>query len=499
MSPLTKEQKIDKKKTQKLIIFIVLVILFLVGFLIRFFPLRTGFHYWDETVYLQHAEIISGTRPIDNYNEFNIRPPLISLLISLISLLGHNLIMAHLAISLFSALGIIFIFFLGKEIFNKKIALLASFFYTFLPLSIVLSHDILVDTILPTFWILTFLFTFKTIKNKKVTPAILTGVFLGLSILLKFSSIILLPFIFIIFFIEYLSYNKDKKTKKRIFSSFLNILKNKKFWLIIISTIIILSPYLVWETIYFDNPVYSIVRGFLVIEGDATSFLTYLSEFNKLFPYVLLAGLVFLFLAKFKNKTSTAETCLLLTTIIFFFLMCLISHKEIRYLMPLTPMLVLLSAKGFFDFLGFFKSRYLKVLLLVILVFVSVIYSVNITRSINTNLLNVNVLIINEENSLTETGAWLNINLPANATIYANTQYALIAYYSNRKVEVLPFWRSFQNNLTEVMDKEGYYVLFENVPREPTFEFVQKDPRFRFIKEFNSEGDRILVYRYDPN
>ena len=103
--------------------------------------------------------------------------------------------------------------------------------------------------------------------------------------------------------------------------------------------------------------------------------------------------------------------------------------------------------------------------------------------------------LINEQNELLEAANWIKNNTPKDTVIYVNTQYPVIAYFSERKVKVLPFWRSFQENLSEVMSEDGYYILFKELSqlREPTLKFVEQDARFELIKEI---GNKIYIFKY---
>ncbi|MEM5772736.1 MAG: glycosyltransferase family 39 protein, partial [Candidatus Aenigmatarchaeota archaeon] len=171
----------------------ILIFLFLIGFFIRLSPIRSdsSFHYWDESIYLQHAEILGGYRE-DNYNEFDFRPPLLPVLIMLGYKIYHSVITAHFIVAFIASLGIISTFFLTKSFLkNEKIALFAAIIFAFNPLHIVLSHSILVDSMLPTFWSFTILFLILAIQKNKAFLFFVSGFFLGLSILLKFTSILL--------------------------------------------------------------------------------------------------------------------------------------------------------------------------------------------------------------------------------------------------------------------------------------------------------------------
>jgi hypothetical protein len=76
-------------KVKKEYLFIIALIL--IGFLLRVFV--TNCYYWDELVYLQHSEILSGK--VNNYNEFDLRPPMLSILIAGLYYFWHNPLVAN--------------------------------------------------------------------------------------------------------------------------------------------------------------------------------------------------------------------------------------------------------------------------------------------------------------------------------------------------------------------------------------------------------------------
>ena len=113
----TKKRKIKKKKKRKIKKeFLILIILLLIGFSLRVF--LSTCYYWDELIYLQHSEIMTGK--INNYNELDFRPPLLSVMIAGFYLFWHNSLIANIFVTLLATFSILLIYLVGKEMFNKK-------------------------------------------------------------------------------------------------------------------------------------------------------------------------------------------------------------------------------------------------------------------------------------------------------------------------------------------------------------------------------------------
>ncbi len=76
--------KINKKKTAS---FLIILFILIIAFFLRLLPIRIA-HFWDETVYLQHAEIFfSGRTNFDD--ELSFRPPLLSIKLNFAFFIKH--------------------------------------------------------------------------------------------------------------------------------------------------------------------------------------------------------------------------------------------------------------------------------------------------------------------------------------------------------------------------------------------------------------------------
>ena len=310
-----------------------------------FFPVRTGFHYWDETVYLQHADIILGG--YDNYNEFDFRPPLFPIMLAIGNLFFNSLIMSHLIVAFIASLGVFGVFLLGKDLFNEKVGLISAIFYVFLPLNLILAHDLLVDTMLPVFLLFTTFFFIRAFKTEKTKYYIFGGTLFALSILLKFTS---LSF-GLVFLLIYLVIN-GKKSLQSVKRNY------KKIILSIVTFLIVLLPYFIYSQIKYGFFFAAFIKGAIIINGDVyISMFSILREFPKMIPFHII-GLTFLGLVivLIRRKISRESLILLICFITPFVLNFLVSHKEIRYFLPIVPFTVIFSSKVFYSmFLGWGK------------------------------------------------------------------------------------------------------------------------------------------------
>lgn len=114
-----------------------------------------------------------------------------------------------------------FIFNFAKEFFDEKVALLALFFFSFSPTF--LAHGRLVTTDVGAAFGVVFatFFFLKALKNPNYKNIVLAGISLGISQLLKFSLILLLPFFICLAFIWIIIFRDWERTLRVLFFSFL--------------------------------------------------------------------------------------------------------------------------------------------------------------------------------------------------------------------------------------------------------------------------------------
>jgi len=91
-------------------------------------------------------------------------------------------------VAIFDTITLLFLFLLGKRLWNVQVGLLAAAFAAFTVQQIQLSHFFAVDPISATFVVITLYFAIKMLDTGKWSYAILTGVMAGLGIASKFSA-----------------------------------------------------------------------------------------------------------------------------------------------------------------------------------------------------------------------------------------------------------------------------------------------------------------------
>lgn len=451
-----------KKSNQEALLVCVLL---LAGFLLRVFT--TQCYYWDELVYLQHAEIISGK--MNNYNEFDFRPPLTPLLIAGSYLIWHNPFMANLLVTALSTISIFLMYLVGREMFGKETALLSAFMLTFWPIHIYFSKQILVHTIAIFFGLLCLLFLKKAERIRRGCLFFLAGIFAALSILTRFTYLALLPIIVVNIFLF-----RKRYGFKFIFSLFFGL-------------IIPLLPYLVWAKINRGAFFYTFkMASLLAYWSTSEPVLFYFNNFHLILSFTGILGVLFWIYFKLKNKMIPRNEIFLLFWIFFpMIYLTTMSHKEVRFLMITLVPIILLSALGFNDLFKKIENKRTAFSLL----FIFLLAGFSIYNHYPYK---------RECSSDGETAAhWIMENTQKTDIIYAQENFPWLAYYTDRKIVLAPFDKNrFFDFNNKYMFSPGYYVYFEKqntIPTYPNLDELRNDSRFRLVEKIKN-NQTIYIY-----
>lgn len=204
-------------------IWLILILIFALVLRMYFF---VGIGFNDDTYYLDFAsKIYKGEKFIPPTTlTWGIRIGVYYPIVLFWKIFGINESSTSIYFILLS-LGSVFISYLiGKELFNKKVGLIAAFLLAVFPLNIIYATQIGPDIPFQFLSALSVLFLIKSEKNQKMVYSILCGLLLGILYLFKSTIILLLPiFLFFVLINFYKSKIKFKKyfTKKRAFNYFL--------------------------------------------------------------------------------------------------------------------------------------------------------------------------------------------------------------------------------------------------------------------------------------
>ncbi|MEM2139250.1 MAG: glycosyltransferase family 39 protein [Candidatus Woesearchaeota archaeon] len=490
---------INKKLDKKKIFYLILFFLFLIVFFIRLFPFRVSYG-WDEAVYLQHAEYFFNGK--ENYNEFHIRPIFLSVIIAFFYNFYHNFIVPKIIISFFGALSFIFMFLIGKELYNEKIGFLSSLFYGFMPFLVFYSKNIMTEIpsmafFLIAIYLLIIYFKSQKIKNHKKIIIFFSGVFFGLSFLTRFSTLIL----FIVLLL-YLLLN----TKKNFY------LLLKKIIILSFGFFITLIPYLIW--LYFKTGNLNIfINANKAVSDLNEPFYFYFANFFNAYSFFLSITLFILIIIylkilinrlnkinkenkqknhKKKNIIEKQDFILFFWFFLYIVYISTIPHKEIRYLIPAIYPLFFLSGKSLYlieSYLSNLKKN-LGFIFLLIFIFLFFIFSKNVfdIEKINTyesDEIKVSKFLIDYATDLKNKDNKVN-----NFVIYSRFNHPVYALYTN--FNVVPIYqKDFYKYYKRYMKEKGFFIYYKDLGDENE-DWLINNKDFKKILEKNN----IVVFEY---
>src|SRR3990167_92664 len=176
----------DKKFT--LIIFTVVIFS---GFFLRFYNLSWETYGYGEVEIKQAADEYVKGNFVNNYYIFD-TPPLGKYMFAMsIAIFWDSEFSMRIVPLIFGMLTIISVFYVTQKVYDIKISILATVITAFSILQIQFSRYAQLETILSFFYVLTFYFLWKVVNNRGKYSSYLLGITLGLSVAIKFTSVII--------------------------------------------------------------------------------------------------------------------------------------------------------------------------------------------------------------------------------------------------------------------------------------------------------------------
>jgi len=217
---------------------IVLLLILILAFGIRIYNYShtsTQPLWYDEGDYLSTAKHWALHIPY-TLNEH--RPPLFQFLAAIAFMVGFGESFIRLFLVLLpSVLLVLFVYLLGKEMYNEKIGLIAAFLTSVSWTLLFWTARIQPDFFSLCFSVLSFLFIWKYWKSPKTKLAVWSGIFACLGFQFKVSGL-LVPLIIAVFILV-----RDR----------ISAFKNKDYYLFALSFILTLVPYMIWSKITFGT------------------------------------------------------------------------------------------------------------------------------------------------------------------------------------------------------------------------------------------------------
>lgn len=226
------------KKPSNLILISILILAAILRFHYAFVTMDQPL-WWDEAEYGSTAKHWAYGVPFELNPQ---RPPLFSFMWAILLMLGSSEFLIKILLIVLPSIFLVFtVYLLGKEMFNKNVALIAALFTSVSWTFLFWTARFQPDSLSMCFQVLSILFMWRYWKGSTKNPSktiILSGVFFALGFVFKISAL-LVPLTFFVFMLI--------KDRAKMFT-------NKHYYYFAIAAIITLLPYFIWSQIQFGTP-----------------------------------------------------------------------------------------------------------------------------------------------------------------------------------------------------------------------------------------------------
>ncbi len=452
--------------------------------------------WWDEAEYMATAKHWAFGVPYDLNLQ---RPPLFQLLaVPLLKIGLEEGALKFLLVLLPSVFVIAAIYFLGKELFNKKVALIAAFASSFVWSFLFWSVRFQPDFFSLSLQLLSLLFFWKLFKEDKKKYALYGGMFAALAFYFKISAL-LIPLALLLFV---------------LFKDGFSFIKKKNYWIALASFVLTLVPFAIWQYSVFGNPLAfapSYIGGTGIGQGWDFGWMVF--QFFYQFPkplffilFVIGAGAALLNMVLstdiyLKNKERRLDahvfSLLLLVVIILFYVFYIRGTIEDRWVFIIIPFIMYFAAEGLISISEMIGKNNKKLILGIVLLCLSIFmfYQLQHTNSL---------IDLKKESYLPvkEASLWIKENSEKEDTVMS-VSYTQATAYTERKVITYPprvrdpnSSYAYIPSQIEMMDR----LIEENHPKYLMVSVFEVHPDWtqQWLNENSARLLPVKVYFADP-
>ena len=471
-----------------------MVLLIVAAFVLRVWAL-SKVHFWDETVYLQNADVICCGKA--NYSELGRRPPLLSLIFAGVFLLWHHVYAACIATALLNALGPALLYFSGRMIAGRIPAAIGSLLLAFSPFFVGVfpagfasddtGNSLLSDSPALTLILLAFWLLLRALRKQTDLRFASAGLVLALAVLMRFASLSTVGVLTLLV----LAADRRWRAGLACGAGFAAGI----------------GPYLAWSRFRYGGFLTTFRSGWDHRGVPDESALFYLQNFANIFSWITLAGLA-LWISRWAweswqekqgddresppertigKHSRRLEAFLLLWAGTVFLFFSALQHKEPRYIMPAAPPLFLLAGIGLSVLLRG-RQKAVRVAGTVLLVMALIYTFLPVRERFESSFIDDEV---SEEMRVSD---FLTRSVPPDTVLYANFNYPVFAYYTNLRVQRVTGTGPTLYDALNSLPSDGILIAYRKSDdiADPRLNWLDSNPHFRRLREFPS----LVLYHY---
>lgn len=398
------------------------------------------------------------------------KPPLYFIVTAFFySIFGVTEFATRFTVSLFSILGLLYTYKLAKLIFNSSFTGIMAVLGLVLNVSYLYYSRIgMLDVILTFFIVSSSYYFLKFDEDSKNFKLVLSGILLGLGVLVK-SLIGFLPFIF---FGVYYLINKFAFKNKSI--------EVKHLFIVFITSLIVALPWHFHMYQIHGDKFLKTYFGYHLIERYSSEiedkgapwdfYLVVIRNTMRVWYLILIPALVFFGYSFYKKQLPKKSIFLLISSLIILLLFSSSSSKLKWYIMPIYPFLYIIAGYFIFNIFNYLKkSRFTSIgfgLIFYIFLFLNLAYFYSVKDMVYTpdfNLKQATLLIKN--NSLSSVEYTYIDKLDYHLVLFYNEKQSIEFMNYSQLKEVLAFRANDPVRITVITSKSRFENLKRIIPQ----------------------------------
>ncbi|MEA3342689.1 MAG: glycosyltransferase family 39 protein [archaeon] len=464
----------------------------------------TNISAYDSLMYDEAGYITMGrTLAVEHYHGIDVqgtkesyRQPFFPMMLAASFLIfGVSYTAAKIPIIASAILTMLIIYLLVKEMYNREIAFFSSAMLGGIPLILPYVQNILSDIPSVLFYTIAMLAFYIGIEKKKPKYLYISWLSFGLTFLIRYNAILIIPSIAIYLTIKIITNQTSLK----------DLAKNRDLILSPLAALIPLAPYFIYQHLTFGDAFIGIkqARGALNMQWGAGAWHTYLTQAPQYLTWLgfTLAILGIIWTLYKKDKFAIFMLTWIIVPLAYFSIQIL---KDLRLIDTLAPPLAILAALGAFKIIAKLTERDLKLTKTTSLILPSIMLIYIIYTGYTAVLPRYQQIHALGYPSLQESGDWIQQNTNKDAVLMTASEPGH-QWYSYRKTVGYPAKQ--EQLINTIHEKNIDYIIIDDYERmQPQYMvtlyytyFAKETGELRHKEDeqkIKIAGDRILFDQY---
>jgi hypothetical protein len=284
----------------------------------------------DEAVYAGQAAALAGNPAYELFPMFRAHPMLVQSILSWFFAEGEHDLVGRVVVALLGVVTLLVVYLLGKELYTPQVGVLAAAILAVMPYHVVVTRQVLLDGPMVLAATATLLFVVKYAKTGRLAWMLAAGAALGLTMLAKESSVVLVGAVYV-FFALTPGVRRPVSASLLGFAVAVSLFALHPISVALSGHVSTTKAYLVWQLVRRPNHSFSFYF-------DTVPW--------AVGPLVLIFAAVAVWLVRRRKQPGWREVLLVAWIVVPTAAFTIWPTKGFQYLLPCAPALAVLAARG---------------------------------------------------------------------------------------------------------------------------------------------------------